>query len=133
MPPFHGRMFSSPGIRRRIEAITARSTVWRVWFTASSTGTTFSLVAKFIVVVNSFGGLVLERLLLDHPEVADKIRFAVYYGTPHQGSFVANFAKIFNDDPLLREMVSGDGETYLVSLDKEWRKAGLAIPRYCAY
>ena len=94
----------------------------------------FSSHKEVIFICHSLGGLIVKELLLDNLQYAKKVPFIVFYATPGGGSFVARFASIFSDNPLLQEMSNAGDEKFLVDLENRWRSAKLAgIHRYCAY
>jgi pimeloyl-ACP methyl ester carboxylesterase len=94
----------------------------------------FSSHNEVIFLCHSLGGLIVKELLLDNPQYAKKVPFIVFYATPGGGSFVARFASIFLNSPLLQEMSNAGDEKFLVDLENRWRSAKLAgIHRYCAY
>jgi hypothetical protein len=74
-------------------------------------------------------------MLLNHPDDAARVRFIVSYSTPHQGSFVANLAKIYDSDPLLADLRDGNDNTFLMDLEQRWRstQSVARIHRYCAF
>lgn len=90
---------------------------------------------EVVFVAHSLGGLITEEMLLAHPESAKRVRFIVSYGTPHEGSFVANLAKIYDSDPLLTDLSSGNDNQFLLDLENRWRKNSQinVIHRFCAY
>jgi pimeloyl-ACP methyl ester carboxylesterase len=90
---------------------------------------------EVVFIAHSLGGLITEEMLLNHPADAAKTRFVVSYATPHQGSFVASFAKIYDSDPLLTDLRDGNDNQFLINLEQHWRgsPATARIHRYCAY
>jgi pimeloyl-ACP methyl ester carboxylesterase len=100
-------------------------------FKELSTANVFADHKEVVFVCHSLGGLVIETLLIDHPEVTGQVAYLHFYGTPHQGSILASFRATFGRDPLISELKAGDGNAYLVQLDKDWRKAGYTIHRFC--
>lgn len=86
---------------------------------------------EIVFLCHSLGGLVVETMLIDHPEIVPKVAYLHFYGTPHQGSIMASFRAMFGRDPLISELKAGDGNAYLVQLDKDWRKAGYTVHRFC--
>jgi len=74
-------------------------------------------------------------MLLNHPSDAAHVVFVASYATPHEGSFVASMAKIYDSDPLLTDLRDGDDNSFLVDLEQRWRSTPYAarIHRYCAY
>jgi pimeloyl-ACP methyl ester carboxylesterase len=90
-----------------------------------------------IFVCHSLGGLIVERMLIEHPELSSKTSFIQFYGTPHEGAFsvVANpilsFIAAFGPNAVLPELRSGSQA--LIQLDTDWRNGRLnAIHRLCA-
>jgi pimeloyl-ACP methyl ester carboxylesterase len=90
---------------------------------------------EVVFIAHSLGGLLTEEMLLNHPADAARVPFIVSYATPHQGSFVANLAKIYDSDPLLSDLRDGDDNNFLMGLEQKWRSTPLAarIHRYCAF
>lgn len=90
---------------------------------------------EIVFIAHSLGGILTEEMLLAHPADAARVPFVVSYATPHQGSFVANLAKIYDSDPLLTDLRDGDDNSFLMDLEQKWRSAPSAtrIHRYCAY
>jgi pimeloyl-ACP methyl ester carboxylesterase len=91
--------------------------------------------SEVVFIAHSLGGILTEEMLLNHPEDAARVRFIVSYSTPHEGSFVANLARIYDSDPLLTDLRDGDDNSFLMDLEQKWRStpAVTAIHRYCAY
>jgi triacylglycerol esterase/lipase EstA (alpha/beta hydrolase family) len=90
---------------------------------------------EVVFIAHSLGGLITEEMLLSHPVEAAKTRFIVSYATPHEGSFVASFAKIYDSDPLLTDLSDSNDNNFLQNLELHWRStASVArIHRFCAY
>ncbi len=93
----------------------------------------FSRHREVVFVAHSLGGLVVQRLLLTHRELAQQVPFIYFYSTPETGSQIAQLANLFSQDPLLKEMLAGDSNDYLLNLESEWRSAHFGAHRYCAY
>jgi pimeloyl-ACP methyl ester carboxylesterase len=94
---------------------------------------------QLIFLCHSLGGIVIERMLLSHPEVAAKTAFIQFYGTPHQGALTEKynplnaFLKVFADSPFVDIFRAGSDNGLLVKLDVDWKKANYGhIHRYCA-
>ena len=94
---------------------------------------------ELIFVCHSLGGLVVERMLIEHPEISGRTSFIQFFGTPHEGGFretinpVLSFIEAFGTNSLIPELRAGSGNTTLVKLDSDWRAAKLsAIHRLCA-
>ncbi len=89
---------------------------------------------EIVFVAHSLGGILTEEMLLSHPADAAHVRFIVSYATPHEGSFVANLARIYDSDPLLTDLKDGDDNSFLMDLEERWRgtQSMATIHRYCA-
>lgn len=90
---------------------------------------------EVVFIAHSLGGLLTEEMLLNHPADAARVPFIVSYATPHQGSFVANLAMIYDSDPLLSDLRDGNDNGFLMELEQKWRStpSAAAIHRYCAF
>lgn len=96
----------------------------------------FSRHREVIFVAHSMGGLLTQQMLLTYrdKELFKKVRAIFLYGTPQEGSKLANWAKYFNPDPKLKELQAGDKNFTLQEMDQDWTHAGFTeIKRYCAY
>ena len=91
--------------------------------------------SEVVFITHSLGGILTEEMLLNHPADAARVRFIVSYSTPHEGSFVANIAKIYDSDPLLTDLSSSNDNSFLIDLEQQWRSMPSVsrIHRYCAY
>ena len=90
---------------------------------------------EVVFIAHSLGGILTEEMLINHPADAARVRFVVSYATPHQGSFVANLAKIYDSDPLLTDLRDSNDNSFLMDLEETWRSTATVsrIHRYCAY
>ncbi len=94
----------------------------------------FTKHRQVIFICHSLGGLVTERFLLKHRELAPQVPLIYFYGTPQTGAQIARVGSVFSDDPLLREMAPGSSNDYLQTMESDWRNAGFStIRRLCAY
>lgn len=91
----------------------------------------FSKHSEVVFVAHSMGGLVVQRLLLTHHELAVKVRFIYFLSTPQEGAAIARLGHILTGDPDLQQMLHGDSNTYLQNIESEWMGANFGIPRYC--
>jgi pimeloyl-ACP methyl ester carboxylesterase len=94
---------------------------------------------EVIFVCHSLGGLVVERMLIEHPEIAAKTVFIQFYGTPHEGAFsevgnpIASFIAAYGNNHVIPELRAGSGNKVLVQLDQDWKDKRLSsIHRFCA-
>lgn len=90
---------------------------------------------EVVFIAHSLGGIVTEEMLLNHPTDAARVRFIVSYATPHQGSFVANLAMIYDSDPLLTDLRDSNDNSFLIDLEQKWRgtPSVARIHRFCAF
>ncbi len=90
---------------------------------------------EVVFIAHSLGGLLTEEMLLNHPADAARVPFIVSYSTPHEGSFVASLAKIYDSDPLLTDLSDSNDNGFLIDLEQKWRGTLTAarIHRYCAF
>jgi len=90
---------------------------------------------EVVFIAHSLGGILIEEMLLKHPLEAGRVRFIVSYGTPHEGSFVARLASIYDNDPLLSDLKDGSDNAFLRQLEQSWRgnNSVNAIHRFCAF
>ncbi len=90
---------------------------------------------EVVFIAHSLGGILVEEMLLRHPDDAAKVRFIVSYGTPHEGSMVARIASIYDKDPLLNDLSDASDNTFLSQLERSWREhdSTNGIHRFCAY
>ncbi|MGP8252068.1 MAG: esterase/lipase family protein [Terracidiphilus sp.] len=91
--------------------------------------------SEVVFIAHSLGGILTEEMLLNHPADASRVRFVVSYSTPHEGSYVANIAKVYDTDPLLTDLRESNDNSFLMDLEQKWRstQAVSRIHRYCAY
>ena len=90
---------------------------------------------EVVFLAHSLGGILVEEMLLRHPEEAARVRFVVSYGTPHEGSTVARIASIYDKDPLLSDLSDASANNFLSQLESNWRGNVRVngIHRFCAY
>lgn len=69
------------------------------------------------LVAHSMGGLVVQRALLDNPDLVPRVRHLVFFGTPSGGLRKAGFFAFLK--PQLRNMAA-DGE-FVTKLRHEWQ------------
>ena len=96
-----------------------------------------------LFVAHSLGGIVVRKYLLEQSRLNDqgvlgddRVKGIFLFGTPMDGSAVANLGSaIFNSKTLWQLGQSDDPDTFLSTLRHEWIKAGLgkAINSDCAY
>ena len=96
----------------------------------------FSRHKEVVFVAHSLGGIITQELLLTYQDqqLAKKVSFLYLFGSPLEGSSLANIGKLFSSDPLLSELEAGDGNLILHDMDGKWIHSGFTnIKRYCGY
>lgn len=95
----------------------------------------FSRHKEVIFVAHSLGGLLVEKILLTYRKDApsEKVKAIFFYGTPHEGSRLANVGRFIYSDPLLKELETGRDNLILRDLDQTWASSGFDIKQYCAF
>jgi pimeloyl-ACP methyl ester carboxylesterase len=88
---------------------------------------------EVVFLVHSLGGLITQRLLLSHRDLIPKVKFIYFFSTPEEGAQIARIGHVLNNDPLLKQMLHGDENTYIESIETDWISAAANIPRYCAF
>lgn len=90
---------------------------------------------EVVFIAHSLGGILVEEMLLRHPQEAAKVKFIVSYGTPHEGSTVARVASFYDRDPLLSDLSDASDNAFLTHLEESWRGTNSVngIHRFCAY
>ncbi len=90
---------------------------------------------EVVFVAHSLGGILVEQMLLRHPVEAQRVKFIVSYGTPHEGSTLARIAAFYDKDPLLNDLSDASSNNFLTQLEESWRGTASvnAIHRFCAY
>lgn len=122
--------YPTPSVRGQLSTVQLSEILWqnlkrqRVWEHQD-----------VVFIAHSLGGLITEEMLLNHPADAARVPFIVSYATPHQGSFIASLAKIYDSDPLLSDLRDGNDNSFLMNLEQKWRStpSAAAIHRYCAF
>ena len=91
--------------------------------------------SEVVFIAHSLGGILTEEMLLNHPADAARVPFVVSYSTPHEGSFIANLAKVYDSDPLLTDLRDSNDNSFLIDLEQRWRstQSVARIHRYCAF
>jgi pimeloyl-ACP methyl ester carboxylesterase len=90
---------------------------------------------EVVFIAHSLGGILVEEMLLRHPAEAARVKFIVSYGTPHEGSPIARYASIYDNDPLLNDLSDASDNAFLTQLESNWRGHNTVngIHRFCAY
>jgi pimeloyl-ACP methyl ester carboxylesterase len=74
---------------------------------------------EVVFVAHSLGGLITQRFLITHRELAKQVPFIAFYATPETGAQVAQLGHVLSADPLLKEMFPGPQNDYLLNLRTE--------------
>jgi hypothetical protein len=88
---------------------------------------------EVVFVAHSLGGLIAQRFLLTHRVLAAKVPFIYFFSTPETGAQIAALGRAFSRDPLLKAMLPGNSNDYLLNLENEWIASGFSAKRFCAY
>jgi pimeloyl-ACP methyl ester carboxylesterase len=91
----------------------------------------FTRHREAVFVCHSLGGIVIERLLLDHPEVATHVPFIYFLGTPFTGSAIASYVSFFGSNPVTHALNDGQDNDSLQFLENSWKANASKIVRYC--
>ena len=77
----------------------------------------------------------MEKILLTYHKDApsEKVKAIFFYGTPHEGSRLADVGRFIYSDPLLKELETGRSNLILRDLDQTWASSGFEIKQYCAF
>ena len=73
---------------------------------------------ELALVTHSMGGLVAQRLILDHSDVAQRITHLIMLGTPSNGLKKAWYAKVFKNRQIENMAI---GSEFITRLRSEWR------------
>jgi hypothetical protein len=90
---------------------------------------------RLIFLCHSLGGIALRGYLLkfrepQHPPVA----FAYFFGTPSEGTAIANLAsKLWKDNPQIDAIKEITRTSYLADQLRNWKAAQFTFPSYAAY
>jgi pimeloyl-ACP methyl ester carboxylesterase len=122
--------YPTPSLRGRLSSVQLSQILWQglkqkgVWDHS-----------EIVFIAHSLGGILTEEMLLSHPADAAHVPFIVSYATPHEGSFVASLAKIYDSDPLLTDLRDSNDNSFLMDLEQQWRgtQSVSRIHRYCAF
>jgi pimeloyl-ACP methyl ester carboxylesterase len=89
---------------------------------------------EVVFVCHSLGGIVVEQFLVTYQkQYADKVPFVFLFAVPNEGSQVAALGQFLSKDPLLKTLMHGNEDDYLLALETQWRAAQFKTRRYCAY
>jgi hypothetical protein len=87
-----------------------------------------------VFVAHSLGGIIVQRYLLTHRDVAQKTQPIYFFSTPETGSQLAKLTNLFSKSMVINELSSGNANDYLQNIEQEWIHAQFSsIKRYCAY
>jgi pimeloyl-ACP methyl ester carboxylesterase len=85
-------------------------------------------------VAHSMGGLVVREFLLQYSQLASKVPFIFLFGTPGEGSRIANWVRsvgVKNDQ--VDDLTTIDTNTFLRSQNVRWVKKPVAIKTLCGF
>ncbi len=90
---------------------------------------------KLAFVAHSMGGIVTRGFILRYrSEVAAKIRFLYFFGTPTDGSEYANIVSLSQNSQFGQIVAVKPGDPrFLENQRDDWQAAKFTFPSYCAY
>jgi hypothetical protein len=90
---------------------------------------------KVIFLAHSLGGLTVRQMLLDRRDLAEKVAFLFFFGTPTEGSGLARIGKYLSHDPVIPALgpIDGTGDSYLSVMINSWKRASFPFKTYCAF
>jgi len=93
----------------------------------------FTKYHQVVFVCHSLGGVVVQRLLIAHPEYATQVPFIYFFAVPQIGSDFARYVNVFSSNPIVDALRGSEGNNYLQALETDWKRISLKIRKYCAY
>jgi hypothetical protein len=88
---------------------------------------------EIVFVCHSFGGIIVQQLLLTYRPHASLVPFVYFFSVPEEGSQIASLGRYFDRDPLLDALFHGDENGYLLNMENQWKAAEFNVRVYCAY
>jgi pimeloyl-ACP methyl ester carboxylesterase len=90
---------------------------------------------RVVFVAHSMGGLVALRALLTERALLPKVPLIVFLATPQEGAAITLLARKVIANPALEEMLPGDMDGYLYSMDQDWHSIDVGHRPHisCAY
>lgn len=90
---------------------------------------------RVIFLAHSLGGVTVRQMLLDRKDLAAKIAFLFFFGTPTEGSGAADIGKYLSHDPVIPLLVPIDeiGNSYLKVMMSSWKRANFPFKTYCGF
>lgn len=87
---------------------------------------------QLVFVAHSMGGNVVRSCLLNSHDIAARTPLIVFYGTPSNGSDLANYLKVISDNPQASQLAT-NGDTWIQSQQIAWINAGFKTRSYAAF
>ena len=84
-------------------------------------------------VNHSMGGLIVMRMLIQRPDVREKTPEIVLFGTPTEGAQITKLASRVINNPALVDMLPADKNTFLRSLDTDFKALSNKPRVWCGY
>jgi pimeloyl-ACP methyl ester carboxylesterase len=81
------------------------------------------------LIAHSMGGLVVQRAILDSPELRSRVGYVLLFGTPSSGLQKASLFEFWK--PQLKDM--GDKSEFIVGLRKQWTEKIGSLPTFELY
>jgi pimeloyl-ACP methyl ester carboxylesterase len=78
----------------------------------------FARYQSLALIAHSMGGLVVQKVLVDSPEIAERVRHVILFGTPSGGLRKANWATFWKRQ--LKNMA--EGSSFITELRADWTR-----------
>lgn len=90
---------------------------------------------RVAIVAHSLGGIVATLAILDYPKLRSVVRGVFMFGTPWNGSSLADVAYFFSAGNLISDLTNSNGDNkFLRGIRDRWKQeVGTGIELACAY
>ncbi|MCA1452271.1 alpha/beta hydrolase [Bradyrhizobium sp. BRP22] len=90
---------------------------------------------KVIFLAHSLGGLTVRQMLLAQRDLAEKVSFLFFFGTPTEGSDLARIGQYLSHDPVIPPLTPIDRpvDAYLSVMMRLWGAARFPFKTYCSF
>ncbi len=88
---------------------------------------------SIVFVAHSMGGLVVLRNLLGNRDLIEKVPVVVLFAAPQEGAQISKIANLVAKNSALSQMFSADHNSFLQTLNDDWRRLKVRPIVACAY